>query len=76
MRPRPSPSGPRRRRPRSNGWRLAAVTAILLAAAAARLGPAPDLAAYCVLFAGLVAVSVVDIRVGLVPRRSSTRPSP
>jgi leader peptidase (prepilin peptidase)/N-methyltransferase len=45
------------------------VTAILLGAAAARLGPAPDLAAYCVLFAGLVAVSVADIRVGLVPRK-------
>ena len=30
--------------------------------------PSPALAAYCVLFCGLVAVSVADLRVGLVPR--------
>ncbi len=46
----------------------AAVTALLLAAAAVRFGPVPELAAYCVLFAGLVAISVADLRVGLVPR--------
>lgn len=45
-----------------------AITAVLFGAAAVRLGAAPDLAPYCVLFAGLVAVSVADVRVGLVPR--------
>lgn len=44
------------------------LTALLLGLAAARLGPVPALAAYVVLFAGLVAVSVVDVRVGLLPR--------
>lgn len=48
---------------------VAAVTAALLGAAAARFGAVPELAAYCVLFAGLVAISVVDIRVGLIPRK-------
>jgi leader peptidase (prepilin peptidase)/N-methyltransferase len=47
---------------------VAVVTGVLFGAAAARIGAAPDLAAYCVLFAGLVTVSVTDIRVGLVPR--------
>jgi len=47
----------------------AVTTAALFALAAARLGAVPDLAAYCVLFAGLVALSAVDIRSGLVPRR-------
>lgn len=46
----------------------AAVTGALFGGAAARFGAVPELAAYCVLFAGLVAVSVADIRVGLVPR--------
>jgi leader peptidase (prepilin peptidase)/N-methyltransferase len=46
----------------------AVVTALLLGLAAARLGAEPALAAYCVLFCGLVAVSVADLRVGLVPR--------
>lgn len=45
------------------------VTAFLFGAAAVRFGPQPALAAYCVLFAGLVAVSIADIRVGLVPRK-------
>ena len=55
----------------------AVVTAVLFAAAAVRFGPVPELAAYCVLFAGLVAMSVADIRVGLVPERSCcTRPWP
>src|SRR6202034_2452033 len=45
-----------------------AVTALFLGLAAARLGAEPALAAYCVLFCGLVAVSVADLRVGLVPR--------
>ncbi len=45
------------------------VTAFLFGAAAVHFGPVPELAAYCVLFAGLVAVSVADIRVGLVPRK-------
>jgi len=47
----------------------AAVTAALLGGAAARFGAVPELTAYCVLFSGLVAVSVADIRVGLVPRK-------
>lgn len=46
----------------------ALVTAVVFALAAARLGAQPDLAAYCALFGGLVAVSVADLRVGLVPR--------
>lgn len=46
----------------------AAATAALFAGAALRFGAVPELAAYCVLFAGLVAVSVADVRVGLVPR--------
>ncbi|MHB1776313.1 MAG: prepilin peptidase [Acidimicrobiales bacterium] len=61
-----------------SGAPLAPSTAELLAAAlaggltfglaAARLGPVPALGAYCALFAGLVALSVVDLRVGLLPR--------
>jgi leader peptidase (prepilin peptidase)/N-methyltransferase len=47
----------------------AAVAGVLFAAAAVRFGSVPELAAYCVLFGGLVAVSVADIRVGLVPRK-------
>lgn len=47
----------------------AVVTGALLALAALRLGGVPELAAYCVLLAGLVALSVVDLRVGLVPRQ-------
>lgn len=47
----------------------AALTAALFAGAAARFGAVPELAAYCVLFGGLVALSVADVRVGLVPRR-------
>lgn len=47
----------------------AVVTGVLFVLAAARLGAVPELAAYCVLFAGLVALSTVDIRVGLVPRK-------
>ncbi|MGH9093095.1 MAG: prepilin peptidase, partial [Acidimicrobiales bacterium] len=46
----------------------AVVTGALFAGAALRFGAVPELAAYCVLFAGLVAVSVADVRVGLVPR--------
>lgn len=47
----------------------AAVTGALFGAAAAKFGAVPELAAYCVLFGGLVALSVADIRVGLVPRK-------
>jgi len=39
------------------------------ALAAYRLGAVSELAAYCVLFGGLVAMSITDIRVALVPRR-------
>lgn len=46
----------------------AVVTGALFAGAALRFGAVPELAAYCVLFGGLVALSVADIRVGLVPR--------
>ncbi len=45
------------------------VTAALFVGAAIRFGPVPELAAYCVFFAGLVLLSVTDLRVGLVPRR-------
>jgi leader peptidase (prepilin peptidase)/N-methyltransferase len=45
------------------------VTAALFGLAALRIGAEPQLGAYCALFAGLVAMSVVDLRVGLVPRR-------
>ena len=45
------------------------LTAVLFGAAAARIGADPVLAAYCVFFAGLVAMSVADVRVGLVPRK-------
>jgi len=41
---------------------------LTLGLAAARLGAVPALGAYCALFAGLVALSVVDIKVGLLPR--------
>ncbi len=46
-----------------------AVTGGLLALTAVRLGAVPQLAAYCVLWMGFVALSVVDLRVGLVPRK-------
>jgi len=66
------PGGPARTLPAPPGPLelavTAAVTALLLAAAGVRFGPVPELAAYCVLFAGLVAISVADLRVGLVPR--------
>lgn len=58
------------------GWPLAVeapvaslVAGALFALAAVRLGAVPVLAAYCVLFAGLLAVSITDLRTGLVPRR-------
>jgi leader peptidase (prepilin peptidase)/N-methyltransferase len=44
-------------------------TAALFAGAAVHFGAVPALAPYCVLFAGLVLLSVTDLRVGLVPRR-------
>lgn len=45
------------------------VTAALFALAAARVGAVAPLAAFCALAAGLVAVSITDLRTGLVPRR-------
>lgn len=48
---------------------VTAVTAAACALAAVRIGAVPSLAAFCALFGGLVAVSVVDLRTGLVPRR-------
>jgi leader peptidase (prepilin peptidase)/N-methyltransferase len=45
------------------------VTGGLLLAAAIRFGATPALAPYCVLFCGLVALSVTDLQSGLVPRR-------
>ena len=44
-------------------------TAALLSVGAARLGATPVLAAYSALFAGLVLISVVDLRAWIVPRR-------
>lgn len=46
----------------------AIVTAAAFALLAFRLGAVPALAAYCALLAGLVAVSLVDVRLGIVPR--------
>ncbi|HTX62477.1 MAG TPA: A24 family peptidase, partial [Acidimicrobiales bacterium] len=47
----------------------AVVTAAAFFLAAVRLGDVPQLAAYCVLAAALVVVSITDLRTGLVPRR-------
>lgn len=47
----------------------AAASAGLSLAAAVHFGPTPALAPYAVLFLGLVALSVVDLRVSLLPRR-------
>lgn len=47
-------------------WVLATVA--LIALAAWRIGPVPVLGAYSVLAAGLVAIAIVDLRTGLVPR--------
>ncbi len=44
------------------------LTGAALALLAVRVGDVPVLAAYCALLCGLVAVSVVDLRIGLVPR--------
>jgi leader peptidase (prepilin peptidase)/N-methyltransferase len=58
--------------PRVPGALELAVSAVVTGAAfallAIRLGAVPALAAYCSLLVGLVAVSVVDIRLGIVPR--------
>jgi leader peptidase (prepilin peptidase) / N-methyltransferase len=62
--PRPLPGPPRV----SERVAASVVTALALALAAARIGAQPELAAYCALFGGLVAISVADLRVGLVPR--------
>jgi leader peptidase (prepilin peptidase)/N-methyltransferase len=45
------------------------VTGGSFALAALRLGAVPALAAFCVLFAGLVPAAAVDLRLGIVPRR-------
>lgn len=45
------------------------VLAVLFGLAANRFGATPALAPYCVLFAGGLGLSVVDLRVGLVPRK-------
>lgn len=47
---------------------IALVTGALWALAALRVGDVPSLAAYCALFGALVAVSLTDLRTGLVPR--------
>jgi leader peptidase (prepilin peptidase)/N-methyltransferase len=66
------PAGPARRVPGpprvAERVTASVVTALALGLAAARIGAQPELAAYCALFGGLVAVSVADLRVGLVPR--------
>jgi leader peptidase (prepilin peptidase) / N-methyltransferase len=46
----------------------AALTGAAFALLAVRLGAVPVLAAYCALMCGLVAASLVDLRIGLVPR--------
>lgn len=66
-----SPPVPVEAPPPPGAWEreaAAVVTGALFAGAAIKFGAVPELAAYCVLFAGLVAISVADIRVRLVPR--------
>jgi len=46
----------------------ALLTALLFGLAAWRLGAVPALAGYCALFAGLIAASIVDARLAIVPR--------
>ncbi len=46
----------------------AVLTGAFFALTAVRIGATPPLAAFCALFAGLVAASVVDAREGIVPR--------
>ncbi len=48
---------------------VAALTGMVFGLGAARIGAAPVLGADCVLFTGLVAVSLADLREGIVPRR-------
>lgn len=50
-------------------WVLAVVTAAVLGSIAARVGPHPQLAAYLVLGAALVAVSAVDLERMIIPNR-------
>ena len=66
-----TPGGPAARRsvPKAEIAVVTVVTAAACALAAVRLGAVPSLAAYCALFGGLVAVSVADLRSGLIPRR-------
>ena len=54
---------------RAEAVAAAVVTGALFALAAVRIGAHPQLSAYCSLFAGLVAVSIADLRTGLVPRK-------
>jgi leader peptidase (prepilin peptidase) / N-methyltransferase len=57
------------RTPGSSELAISAVTTgVVFALLAIRLGAVPALAAFCSLLAGLVAVSIVDIRLGIVPR--------
>jgi len=53
----------------AEGGAVAVVSAAAFALEAVRLGAVPQLAAYCVLAAALVVLSVTDVRTGLVPRR-------
>lgn len=67
--PAPAPAPPAPRVPPAGevvGSALA--TGAVFALLALRLGAAHQLAAYCALGAGLVALSVVDVRAGIIPR--------
>ncbi|HMD45036.1 MAG TPA: A24 family peptidase [Acidimicrobiales bacterium] len=48
---------------------VAVVTGVCCGLAAVRLGAVPELPAYLVLFVGLIAVSMVDVRVRQIPRK-------
>ena len=70
--PEPEPPAPERPMPAPprvpERVAVSVFTALAFGLAAVRIGAQPELAAYCALFGGLVAVSVADLRVGLVPR--------
>lgn len=51
------------------GWAMIAATALIWGGFAAQLGAVWDLPAYLVLGAGLVALTVIDLRYQLLPRR-------
>ena len=67
--PAPAVARASRRAAVSEGAAVAVVTAAAFALDAVRIGAVPQLAAYCVLAGALMALSITDVRTGLVPRR-------